>query len=928
VIILWILCVCIPISLQAFVDPVPGENLWRLTSRIGTTVDTIESEVDIISSLNEALISQIEQLDDDIISVSDIMTSQIETIEHGLSTFESVVTSTVEQLDQDLLSIGDVLESTFDVLSPQLTSISELLLSELDAISSAIISAQDTIVSAIESTQEILLSTLDLLEECTIGTPITTAPFVITTPGIYQVCANLTLTTGTSPIIAIDTSNVTLNLGGYTLTTGATNYGIAISSTSGAVTDVQICNGSFVINNASHLEAIIARTVSGLTIEDIAVFNAPDANISIGSDCHSVLVQNCTFTGSNGSTIAGGTTPATVYIDGLYGSPTGVTDTVTVRSCVASNGVIRGVTCNHCSNITIQDVSVLEAQTSGIRVNLGTTNVCCTNCITTNTSIGFWLQNNSTVLTNCISSGQTNNDGFIAAIGSSNINFVECIACSNGTGFEIAGTDCLLKRCVAANNSSVGILVDASATNTQIFDSCPVNNPTNITDNGTNTVFINLTTVFDILLSAIESISSCCSILDTLETVVESVADALISISDASTSTLSTLAPCLLGSTITQSMAPYTITTSGYYTLCGDITINSMSPAITISANNVTLDLNGYTITNSQGRGILCNAVTNVAIMNGSIMPLQEAIAILGGCQDVFVQSIQAINSAQPAFNIVGSTGIMLEYCTSSNWNSTTVPSTPTTAVYVGTSGDVIVRNCIVNSIRNPLFIYGLTTSDPTGPIEISNCTVTDTVSAGFYILNTTGYTSGPIFDVTLQNCLADTTGTGFLIQGAGTAPHYSIGPTLVRCTAQNTTQFGFSFNSIQQTVMSDCMSIISVLSGVAFNGVINSVCQRILSQQAPSGSGFEILNATNCTFRSCTVTNNLNGFFIASTTSAVTLDNCLASNNSGPGINNSGSNVTIVDTRSSNGATTTNPAYNLNGAADLLGTATLIITS
>jgi hypothetical protein len=71
------------------------------------------------------------------------------------------------------------------------------------------------------------------------------------------------------------------------------------------------------------------------------------------------------------------------------------------------------------------------------------------------------------------------------------------------------------------------------------------------------------------------------------------------------------------------SSAPATIAKSGSYYLTTNITVSSGN-AITIQANNVMLDLNGFTISSTEnpattGCGILANGVTNLTMINGFI---------------------------------------------------------------------------------------------------------------------------------------------------------------------------------------------------------------------------------------------------------------------------------------------------------------------
>ena len=70
------------------------------------------------------------------------------------------------------------------------------------------------------------------------------------------------------------------------------------------------------------------------------------------------------------------------------------------------------------------------------------------------------------------------------------------------------------------------------------------------------------------------------------------------------------------------SSAPFTITTPGSYYLTTNLTVSS-GDAIDINAGNVTLDLNGFTISSTAasatGYAISLGAGTNVAIYNGQI---------------------------------------------------------------------------------------------------------------------------------------------------------------------------------------------------------------------------------------------------------------------------------------------------------------------
>jgi hypothetical protein len=68
---------------------------------------------------------------------------------------------------------------------------------------------------------------------------------------------------------------------------------------------------------------------------------------------------------------------------------------------------------------------------------------------------------------------------------------------------------------------------------------------------------------------------------------------------------------------------PYTISTPGFYYLGGNLTYSGSTNAITVSADNVTLDLMGFSLTNSGALGstygINLTGRTNVEIRNGTV---------------------------------------------------------------------------------------------------------------------------------------------------------------------------------------------------------------------------------------------------------------------------------------------------------------------
>jgi hypothetical protein len=68
---------------------------------------------------------------------------------------------------------------------------------------------------------------------------------------------------------------------------------------------------------------------------------------------------------------------------------------------------------------------------------------------------------------------------------------------------------------------------------------------------------------------------------------------------------------------------PYTISQPGFYYLGGNLTYSNSTTAITVGADNVTLDLMGFSLTNSGAKGstygINFTGRTNVEIRNGTV---------------------------------------------------------------------------------------------------------------------------------------------------------------------------------------------------------------------------------------------------------------------------------------------------------------------
>ncbi|MFZ0677272.1 hypothetical protein [Candidatus Binatus sp.] len=91
---------------------------------------------------------------------------------------------------------------------------------------------------------------------------------------------------------------------------------------------------------------------------------------------------------------------------------------------------------------------------------------------------------------------------------------------------------------------------------------------------------------------------------------------------------------------------PYVVSTSGSYRLTGNLTVSSTSAdAIDVNASDVTVDLNGFSITgpggSTSGSGISAAGVVDVTVENGTITEFGGAAAIRAGNNSI-VKNVHA----------------------------------------------------------------------------------------------------------------------------------------------------------------------------------------------------------------------------------------------------------------------------------------------
>lgn len=263
------------------------------------------------------------------------------------------------------------------------------------------------------------------------------------------------------------------------------------------------------------------------------------------------------------------------------------------------------------------------------------------------------------------------------------------------------------------------------------------------------------------------------------------------------------------------SSAPYTISQSGSYYLT-----NNLTGTITISADNVTLDLMGYTITAANGIISPSPSRSNMLVRNGVLRPSNVGL-------DVRYLSDDS-NCRFENLRVEGN---------GSNW----------AGMFVG--GGCVVENCQVRSNDD----YGINVSNA-GNTEIHNCVITDNAQVGLQAVNNTRIT-----DNVIEGNGADglkLTGSGCYIANnivKGNADNYNLAadnelnillceiPETIEQPAMVTLSGSLKGVSGQNGITIDSNNVTIDLGGHTLQGVAGSECGIYMLDR----SNVEIRNGT-----------------------------------------------------------------------------------
>ncbi|MCB2155870.1 right-handed parallel beta-helix repeat-containing protein [bacterium] len=188
--------------------------------------------------------------------------------------------------------------------------------------------------------------TMKRLDEVSPSRCISSLPYSITESGRYEVCGNLTGTSGQNGI-TISASNVVLDLGGFTLTGGAGSLDAVNISSGGNVT---VRGGTLTRWDGDGIDGA-SDTLGALYVHDVSVSSCKGNGISISSGgVYDSSVSSCARNGVSVGCPSGSCGGGAVYLEGVRSTGNGFSGIsssngpeLTLERCVSSGNASHGV---------------------------------------------------------------------------------------------------------------------------------------------------------------------------------------------------------------------------------------------------------------------------------------------------------------------------------------------------------------------------------------------------------------------------------------------------------------------------------------------------------------------------------------------------------------------------------------------------------
>ncbi len=350
----------------------------------------------------------------------------------------------------------------------------------------------------------------------------------------------------------------------------------------------------------------------------------------------------------------------------------------------------------------------------------------------------------------------------------------------------------------------------------------------------------------------------------------------------------------------------YTVSSSGRYALVENITAPSGAIAITIAADNVYLDLNGFTIDGAGGATALINIASgrrNVTIVNGTLInAVGHGIRVLDGCMGISLENIVVDRASINGFFLDGSGGsalnhVMMRNCqTFSNGDSGIVLSNANQVIisdYVSGDDANFAVNMITSSSQITLAHFdmfqtgssSINVSDSSRVVCIKDGLITDAGRDGIIVDNAT--------QVTVQNVN--------VIKPSGVGMRFAASRIVLEefnIVRPGSHGLRVETNASDICIENGCIQF-PVSNGVLFDGfnegfsIENVVVENAGSSGFSLGTRCEHFSINNCEAQLCSG----EGFFFDDLCRHACIQNCCATSCQGSGFaSNDLGNIVFVD--------------------------------
>jgi hypothetical protein len=322
--------------------------------------------------------------------------------------------------------------------------------------------------------------------------------------------------------------------------------------------------------------------------------------------------------------------------------------------------------------------------------------------------------------------------------------------------------------------------------------------------------------------------------------------------------------------------APFVISESGSYYLTTNVTVSS-GDAITIAANNVTLDLKGFTIASTLPAAVsdtailLSGGVTNIAIYNGHISSgvTNSAAGVFGGSGFGYGIHYSGIYPSNVRVKDVSVAGVLYHGIYLGTFNSTVVESCAVTgAGSMGIGADIVsgstaqscggygifataAHNCSGSAAGSGIGVYAITANNCYG-VSVGSGYYSEGLEA-YTANNCYGYNSANgdgIFATMANNCYGTSQGSGWAgirgfmalnCYGSTAGQGYGVSATIAQSCYGESGANGFG---VYAKVATGCYGKSTTVGGIGLSAGTASNCA---GEETSGGIAIQATIANGC---------------------------------------------------------------------------------